>query len=121
MDDEEVLLVVDIENAVREDVHIQSLGEVVTNDPGLLERVDVVRGIAQDGVIGHGVGCCTNQQPRQVITNPSHMIQDKLLTVDEAVILQDNCRGVGCVPGRGTGIGRVGSQEPGKVLQKLLL
>ena len=64
MDDEEVLFVVDVENTVWEDVDVQGLGEVVPNDPGLLERIDVVRGITQDGVIGHGVGCCTNQQPR---------------------------------------------------------
>ena len=49
------------------------------------------------------------------------MIQDKLLTVDGAVILQDNRRGVGCVPGRSAGLGWVGSQEPGKKLEKLFL
>ena len=70
MDDEEVLLVVDIENAVREDIDVQGLGEVVTDDPGLLQRIDVVRGIAQNGVIGHGVGCCTNQQPQSGYHQP---------------------------------------------------
>ena len=110
MDNVKVLLIVHVKNAVGKDADVEGPSQIVPNDPGLRQCVNVVRRVAQDGVVGHRTGGYMNGQERSR-DQPTgyHAFQNRALTVDGIVGIEDDSRGVGRVPSSGTGISRVGS------------
>ena len=56
MDGGEILLIVDVEDAIRKHSDVEDLGEVVSQVPCMAQRCNVLAGVLKDGMVGHYVG-----------------------------------------------------------------
>lgn len=55
MDCGEILLIVDVEDAIREHSGVEDLGEIVSQLSCMAQCCNVLTGVLEDGVIGHDV------------------------------------------------------------------
>lgn len=56
MDGGEILLIVDVEDAIRKHSDVEDLGEVVSQVPCMAQRCNVLAGVFKDGMVRHYVG-----------------------------------------------------------------